>query len=220
VTTDEDRIAYLAGDTTRSVDPGDQKDLDGLRTTLTERATWEEPHPALEERVMAAIAAASGARPSPAPRARSRRFRPALVYTAFAAAVIVVAGIIGVIVVSVHPQSAETAAFALHSPTGGSASGEATGTDHGPTGWSYRLQVHGLKAATGDQFYECWFVQGPPGHRQFVSGGTFTVGISGTGTFTMWGAVDAQDFKTMEITRESPASTVPGKPVLTGQARL
>ena len=84
VTSDDDWIAYLAGDTARSIEPGDRAELDRLRALLADPAAWEKPAPALENRVLTAVAVASGAHPSPAPRARSRRFRPGLVYTAFA----------------------------------------------------------------------------------------------------------------------------------------
>ena len=214
MTTDDDRIAYLAGDTARSVDPGDQEDLDGLRTTLTERATWEEPDPALEERVMAAIAAASGARASPAPRGRSRRFRPALVYTAFAAAVIVVAGAIGVTVRATGNQPQEyTAALAATDQMPG-ASGDATLTQT-TAGWEIELETTGLSLLNNGRYYQAWLKNSA---GTLVPVGTFNQGPS----VKLWSGVSPDDFPTLLVTEEqvgqNQASS--GKRVLAGPVDL
>jgi hypothetical protein len=113
--------------------------------------------------------------------------------------------------------------FSLHSPpespSGGSAGGEAIGTDHQAAGWSFRLSVHGLQALPSNEFYECWYVTGPKGHPK-ISGGTFTLGPSGAGTFTMWSAADPHKFKTMWITKRRFGQAGHGTVVLTAQVRL
>ena len=42
---DDERIAYLAGDAAGSLSAKDRADLDELRTLLRSRETWEEPTP-------------------------------------------------------------------------------------------------------------------------------------------------------------------------------
>ncbi len=191
--------------------PADAEDQTGTQARQSQGAAGAE----LE-------AGTGGARIIRFPRWRSRG--SLLAMTAVAAAAASAAAIVLSLPGSRAPgiiHAATVARFSLHGPPGSLAGGEATGTDHGPAGWSFRLRVHGLKASVGDQFYECWYVKGPPGHRQFVSGGTFTVGTSGAGSFTMWSGVDAHDFRRMEITRQTPSNTGPGPVVvLTGQAHI
>ncbi len=56
--TDDDRIAYLNGEEPAGpLDPGERIGLDDLRDLLADPATWAEPTPDLEERVVAAISA-------------------------------------------------------------------------------------------------------------------------------------------------------------------
>jgi hypothetical protein len=191
--------------------PADAEDQTGTQARQSQGATGTEPE-----------AGTGGARIIRFPHWRSRT--TLLAVTAVAAAVATAAAIVLSLPGSKGPgiiHAATVARFVLRSPSGGPAGGEATGTDHGPAGWSIRLRVHGLRASAGDQFYECWYVRGPQGHRQFVSGGTFTVGTSGAGSFTMWSGVDARHFRTMEITRQTPSNTGPGPVVvLTGQAHI
>jgi hypothetical protein len=53
---DDDRIAYLAGEPVDSLLPHERAELDELRDLLSTPATWEEPDPGLEDRVLAAVA--------------------------------------------------------------------------------------------------------------------------------------------------------------------
>jgi hypothetical protein len=139
------------------------------------------------------------------------------------AAVAAAAAIVAVVVITApgskpaQTSHAVTVDFALHSPMGGPAGGQAVGTDHGPAGWSFRLSVHGLQPLSPDQFYECWYV-GPTGHPK-ISGGTFTLGPGGAGTFTMWSAADPHTFRTMWITKRTIGEARSGTIVLTAQAR-
>jgi hypothetical protein len=71
------------------------------------------------------------------------------------------------------------------------------------------MTVHGLKVLHGpNDVYECWWV-GPDStkaHPQFISGGTFVVDKSGSTTVTMTTGVDPRDFRTMEVTAQSPGT--------------
>jgi hypothetical protein len=68
--------------------------------------------------------------------------------------------------------------------------------------------------------YECWWV-GPGSTKarpQFVSGGTFVVDNSGSTTVTMTTGVDPREFRTMEVTAESPGTgALSGVILLTSQ---
>jgi hypothetical protein len=63
---DDDRIAYLAGEPTGSIDDSDERaDLDELRALLADPGLWDEPAPSLEDAVVAAVSSAVGARSGP-----------------------------------------------------------------------------------------------------------------------------------------------------------
>ena len=120
---DDDRIAYLAGEPTGSIDDMDARaDLDALRALLADPGLWDEPAPTLEDAVVSAVTNAAGTSaartitpPPPAATApperssapvapvisidqhRRRWIRPAaMLLSAAAAIVIVVAGVDGV----------------------------------------------------------------------------------------------------------------------------
>ena len=57
---DEDRIAYLAGEHVESLTPDERSELDELRVLLEAEEMWAEPPAELEDRVVAAIADAAG----------------------------------------------------------------------------------------------------------------------------------------------------------------
>src|SRR5882672_8640191 len=96
---DNDRVAYLTGDTRVRLDPLERAELDELRLVLAEPALWVEPDPALQERIVDAITAAGAvaplrpAAPAAPPAAddlarhrRSRRIRYTIIGAAAAAA--------------------------------------------------------------------------------------------------------------------------------------
>jgi hypothetical protein len=61
MTTDDERVGYLAGDTGLSLDASERAELDALRALLADEATWAEPPDGLEARVIAAVQAAAAA---------------------------------------------------------------------------------------------------------------------------------------------------------------
>ena len=119
-----------------------------------------------------------------------------------------------------------TAVIPLHATTAakvfgvGTATARATARQAGES-WTFTLTVRGLKALPGNDFYECWWAA--PGstklHPMLATGGSFVVGNSGSATVTMTTGVDpTQQFRTMEITAESPGNgTQLGPVLLTGQ---
>ena len=156
-----------------------------------------------------------------------RRPRARLAGMAAAAAAIIIAALVVIPNLGggrLNPAQA-TAAVQLHATTAaklmgdGAATGRATAHQAGPS-WTFQMTVHGLKVLPDNDVYECWWV-GPgstKAHPQLVSGGTFVVDNSGSTTVTMTTGIDPRQFRTMEVTAESPgAGALQGKVLLIGQ---
>jgi hypothetical protein len=215
MTSDDDQIAYLAGDTARSVDSADRDALDRLRALLTEPSKWQKPDPGLENRVLAAVAVASGAHPSPAPRARVRRFRPRLVYTAFAAAAaIVLAVFVGLAISGPGTSGSSFKAALAATDLAPGASGSATLTKT-TAGWRIVLNTTGLPRRDNGRYYQAW-LKNPAGI--LVPVGTFNQGPS----VTLWAGVPPTSFPTLTVTQQQagPSQASSGKRVLTGSVDL
>ena len=136
-------------------------------------------------------------------------FLPGLAGTTSAEAPVIGGGTIGAPVLIV-----------LH-PAVGTASGQATAW-HLPGGWSVRLQVRGLGRLAPGQYYACWYAGSgnKSRHPVLISAGTFSVGPSGSADVSMWTAADPRQFRTMEITAESPGdASQHGRVILSGVAR-
>jgi hypothetical protein len=107
----------------------------------------------------------------------------------------------------------------LRSAPGTAATGQAA-AQRMPGGWSIQLSVHGLKPLAAGEFYECWFAANKPGHLILISAGTFSAGRSGSASVSMWSAADPRQFRTVEITAQTPGRAgQPGRVVLSGVAR-
>jgi Anti-sigma-K factor rskA len=138
-----------------------------------------------------------------------RRTKARLAAVAAAAAAIIVAAL--VVIASFGGVTVPVSLYATATAKGmreGAATGRAIAHQAGPS-WTFTMTVHGLKMLPGpNDVYECWWV-GPkstPTHPQFISGGTFVVDKSGSTTVTMTTGVDPRDFRTMEVTIESPGT--------------
>ena len=157
-----------------------------------------------------------------------RRYRGRLTAVVAAAAAIIAAAIVIPLSLGLGgatPAQA-TAVIPLHATTAakvfgvGTATARATARQAGES-WTFTLTVRGLKPLPGNDFYECWWAA--PGstklHPMLATGGSFVVGNSGSATVTMTTGVDpTQQFRTMEITAESPGNgTQLGPVLLTGQ---
>jgi Anti-sigma-K factor rskA len=145
---------------------------------------------------------------------------------ALAAAVVIAAAIVLPRIGASGAPAQVTVVIPLHATTAanldgnGAAGGRATAQPAGPS-WTYVLSVHGLKVLPGNEVYECWYAASGSTklHPLLVSGGTFVVDNSGSTTVTMTAGVDPRQFRTMEITVESPGNgALTGTVLLTGQA--
>ena len=199
MTTDDERIAYLAGDDSATVDDSEHPDLDELRDLLADPSTWIEPPAHLEDAVVAAIAAerTSAApvvpeRPAVIPiRSRRRRAR-VLIGTAAAAAAAVVA--VAVMALDAPGPTADLAATLEPTELAATATGEATFTKTS-SGW--RIELHAeLPRLDGGRFYEAW-LKGDD--DALVSIGTFNEGDD----VVLWAGVSPVDHPTITVTEEA-----------------
>jgi hypothetical protein len=198
-----------------------------------------EPPADLEAKVLAAVRyavlveTAPAAMQSEAPAVKARRRSVAAprarrwwqfhwaspLYAGVAAAAITAAVFLGSTLIRSSPAVAAT--ISLSAQPGYVGSGTAIAhTVQG--GFEISLTVKDLPASRAGQFYECWYA-GPgnrPGHPELITAGTFTVGGSGSHTFSMWSAADPASFKNMQITLEQPGdASQHGKVILSGIAR-
>jgi hypothetical protein len=209
VTTDDERIAYLAGDADLPPPgPEARADLDQLRRILADEAVWAEPDPGLEDRVLGAIAAEVATSPRASSRAaRSPRRRAIRVVSAVAAAA-VAAAVIGVVIAR-NPKHAGPTLTAALAPTSlaPAASGNATLT-RTDAGWRVDLHVAGLPRLDNGRFYEAWMKSSA---GVLVPLGTFNGGPQ----VILWGGVSPQDFPVLTVTQQQVAGPS-GGPVLAG----
>ncbi|HLK78706.1 MAG TPA: zf-HC2 domain-containing protein [Streptosporangiaceae bacterium] len=100
----------------------------------------------------------------------------------------------------------------------GAATGQAVARQDASGSWDITLTVQHLKHFDPKPWYECWYVS--QHGRLAASAGTFLVPVSGSRTFTMTSAADPRDFRTMEITLQSPSNdgALGGVIILQGQS--
>jgi hypothetical protein len=156
-----------------------------------------------------------------------RRYRGRLAAVVAAAAAIITAAIVVPLSLggSQITAASVTVVIPLHATAAakligdGAATGRATARQAGPS-WTVDMTVQGLKVLPGNDVYECWYATSGSTqlHPRLVSGGTFVVDNSGSATVTMTTGVDPRQFRTMEITAESPGNgAIHGTVILTGQ---
>jgi anti-sigma factor RsiW len=142
------------------------------------------------------------------------RFPPRLLAIASAVAAAIIAAAIVIPRLGggpgfVIPLHATTAAKEIGD---GAATVRATARQAGES-WTVDMTVHGLKVLPADQVYECWYARSA-NTSLVVSGGTFIVDSSGSATVPMTAGVDPRDFRTIEITVESPGTGALHPPIL------
>jgi hypothetical protein len=220
-TPDDDRISYLSGEPVDALTPQERAELDELRTLLESPATWEEPDPGLEDRVVSAIAAeaqrATGAEAGPGkPKARSwsrwRPRRPAIAFGAFAAAA---AAIAVALVITLGSNTAQPLQFAMvvsGTSLAPDAHGSATLTKT-ESGWRIDLSATGLPHLANGRYYQAW-LKNPAGI--LVPVGTF----NDAEHVTLWSGAPVTQFRAFSVTEQlangNPVSS--GRRVLVGVA--
>jgi hypothetical protein len=221
---DDERIAYLAGEDVPSLTPEDTAGLDALRVELGTPAVWAEPPGELEDQVvMAVTGAAAQERPqdrTPSAswwsrvRSRWRLSRPALALSvslplAAAAAVVIV-------LVTNSGESTPALQFAMvvqGTALAPGAHGSATLTKT-TSGWRIQLSATGLPRREGTEFYQAWLKNAA---GILVPVGTF----NDARKVTLWSGVPVTKFRSLTVTQQvangNPKST--GRRVLTGTIR-
>jgi hypothetical protein len=213
MTTDDDRIGYLAGEPGPELDPGETDELDDLRALLADRSLWAEPEGGLEDRVVAAVAAEAGGRTAPGPPVhRRRRAHGALIgaVAAAAAAVVIVVAVVSSGGGSGSPQLAASLRPTALAPQ---AEGRATLTQT-DAGWRIELDATGLPRLSGERFYQGW-LRNTAG--ELVPIGTFNQ----PDDVVLWAGVSPTEYTTLTVTEEradgNPASS--GRKVLVGRVQ-
>ncbi len=225
--TDKDLIDYLSGDSNAPLEPDDREALDQLRALLADEATWVEPDPALEGRVLAAISDAVATQDAPAapaqamPTAAPARRLPALrlprvrrlVPTLATGLAVIVAAVVLLAGRGPTPTQFSVILHATALAPGAGGNATLTKTD---VGWRVNLSAHGLPLRKQNgTYYQAW-LKNQAGN--LVPIGTFNQPTS----ITMWSGVSPQKgFTTLTVTRQraslSPASS--HQVVLTGVAQ-
>lgn len=219
----DERIAYLSGDTSASLSPAERFELDELRGVLSDPAVWAEPPSALQERIVDAIADAGKSQPlSPAARSarpdgpagiatRTRR-RPRWIPYAIlgvAATVLLAVGLtIGLTGHQSKPVEYQAALAGTKLAPG--ASGQVTLT-RTASGWKIHLHATGLPRRDNGTYYEAWLKSSA---GVLVPIGTFNQ----FDDVTLWAGVPPSSYPTLTVTRQvangDPASS--GQVVLVG----
>jgi hypothetical protein len=196
MSTDDDRVAELAGEGGVSLDPIEQAELDELRALLADPSVWEEPDPSLEERVVQAISAEaglSGESPIVVPLRRQSR-RPWYIAAAGVAAAAAIALVAAITLRDTGTSGMQFDMALAATDLSPGASGKATLTRF-DAGWRVDVDASGLPRLDNGQFYEAWLKKGDV----LVPIGTFNEGGE---TVTMWAGVSPQDFNTLTVTIE------------------
>jgi hypothetical protein len=201
VSSDDERISYLAGDPAEDLDADSRLELDELRALLADEALWAEPAGDLEDRIVAAISAEAGASSAPVrpstnvvsltdARRRRRGVRFGAAVAAVAAAAIVV------IAVAVTRDSADDGVQLALQPTQlvPAANGRARVFAE-ESGLRIELNATGLPRRDGGLYYQAWLRDAA---GNLVPIGTFHDGDH----VTLWAGVSLAEFPTLTITEE------------------
>jgi hypothetical protein len=203
---DDERIAYLAGESSAPVDPEQRAELDKLRKALADPAVWAEPEPELQERIVNAIASADerssdAAQDIPASeptadrdnvvRLRTRRISYAILG---AAAAVVLAVGLAIGLTGQGSEPVEYAASLRGTELAPHASGEVTLTQS-DGGWKIQLQADGLPRRDNGAYYEAWLKNDA---GILVPVGTFNQ----PDDVTLWAGVPPSSYPTLTITRQ------------------
>jgi hypothetical protein len=218
MTTDDDRVAYLAGEAEADVDDVTRADLDELRGLLADPSVWAEPGPGLEDAIVAAITAeaaqgtAAPAAPAVARPTRRRSHRTRNVLTAVAAAAVL--GIGGYVVVSSGSDDGATEVSMQPTDLLPAASGtaELRRTD---SGWRIELDATGLPRLDDGRFYQAWLRNADD---VLVAVGTFNEPHD----VVLWAGVSPVEFSTLTVTEEQADGDQgsSGRRVLVGMIEL
>jgi len=189
----------------------DDELTDELRAMLADPATWVEPPPDLEDRVVGAVVAdANQTSGNVSTLADARRRRSRWWLGAVAASAIVVVAVASVAVTRGDSHSGPFEAALTPTELASSASGTAV-LDRTDSGWSIYLDTTGLPRLDDGWFYQAW--------QQTNDGTLVPVGTFNEGSdVTLWAGVGPLTFPIFVITEEAADGNQDssGRVVLTG----
>ncbi len=215
---DDERIAYLAGESSGPL-PADQRaELDQLRALLESPATWVEPAAGLEDRIVSAVTTAAGHEtaalgetaeavdqaPQRAPsRWRSLFRRPTVAFASLAAAVAAIAVVVVLASGSSGPAPLHFAMVVNGTQLAPGVHGKANLTKTA-SGWRIELTATGLPHLENGRFYQAWLKNS--------AGITVPVGtFNDARQVTLWSGVPVTKFRTLTVTEQqangNPASS-------------
>jgi hypothetical protein len=193
VSSDDERISYLAGDPAGDLTADERAELDEFRALLADPSLWVEPGDDLEDRIVSAIAAEAvpPAKVINLGDARKRRMtRIGGLVAAVAAAAIVVVSI------SVIGQDDDKGVELALAPTElvPGATGKAQVFAE-QSGLRIELNATGLPRRDGGLFYQAWL--------RNAAGVLIPIGTFHDGDHvTLWAGVSLAEFPTLTITEE------------------
>ena len=213
--TDEERIAYLAGEPADSLSAQERAELDTLRIDLGGDAVWTDPDPALEDRVVAAITDAAAVAPGRPRRASRPRWtlRWPMVAVGSLAAAAAAAVVVAIAVNGGGPAPQRLAMVVSGTNLAPAVRGYATLTKTG-SGWRIALSAAGLPHLANGRYYEAWLENSA---GVLVAVGTFNDATN----VILWAGVPATRFPTLTVTvqRANGDSRSSGIRVLRGTIR-
>jgi hypothetical protein len=195
--TDDDVVAYLAGESDTPPRTADPARLERSRALLADPAMWVEPSRDLEHRIIDAVA----------PRRPRHWVRNALLGAA--AAVILAVGLAAVVTTQ-RERPVEFAGALQGTELAPAATGTVTLTQT-PSGWRIHLRATGLPRLDNGSYYQGWLKDAA---GTLVPIGTF----NRPDDVTLWAGVPPSSYPTITVTRQEasggPASS--GQKVLVG----
>src|SRR3954469_258216 len=201
MSTDDDRVAHLAGDDGVSLGPADEEELEELRALLADPSVWAEPDASLEDRVVSAITTEASQRPgrpvASRPRSRPRSHSRSKGWTLAVVGVAAAALIAVAVTFSLRTTSTSAPQFSMAltaTDLAPGAKGDATLTKT-TSGWRIELDASGLPRLDNGRFYEAWLKNAA---GVLVPIGTFNEGRD----VTLWAGVSPKEFTTVTVTRE------------------
>jgi hypothetical protein len=179
--TDDDVVAYLAGESDTPPRTADPARLERSRALLADHAMWVEPSPDLEQRIIDAVA----------PGRPRHWVRNALLGAA--AAVILAVGVATAVTMQ-RERPVEFAAALQGTELAPAATGTVTLTQT-PSGWRIHLQATGLPRLDDGSYYQGWLKDAA---GTLVPIGTF----NRPDNVTLWAGVPPSSYPTVTVTRQ------------------
>lgn len=223
---DDERIAYLAGESSGPLPADERTELDQLRVLLESPATWVEPPAELEDRIVNAVTTAAGhdtaaavgeatetadqAPQRPPSRWRSLFRRPTVALASLGAAVAAIAVVVVLASGSSGPTPLHFAMIVNGTQLAPGVHGKANLTKTA-SGWRIELAAPGLPHLQNGRYYQAWLKNAA---GLLVTVGTF----NDARQVTLWSGVPVTKFRTLTVTEQrangNPASS--GRVVLMG----